>query len=386
MFDLNINYDKRVFGLDLLRFVAIFFVLVEHGTQLLKPILYQIEKFNIFGFFGVEIFFILSGFLIGTILIKTYEQEKRLSIKIIWNFWIRRWFRTIPNYYLILIANLLLAGLFGTLLLSKLQIISYFFFLQNSVKTHPMFFGEAWSLAVEEWFYLTFPIFLLISSKILKTFGTYSIKQKNLIGIVAFYLCIFSLRFLVVSIKHGNWDSNVRKLMPLRLDSIVIGVFVAWGNFYYYRVLNKLKNYFIVLSVTLLLFCIWYYYTYIAFNMYDSTIFSKTFYFLLVDLSFAFLLSAANQFKVIKQNILSRSVINISIISYSVYLLHSSLIINIIQRYNKPYDLCSSIIDYSFFWMLTILFSILLYKYFEHPTTLLRDKFKLKNKKPIVFK
>ena len=56
---------------------------------------------------GVELFFVLSGFLIGGILIKTFQKDNSFGIKTISNFWIRRWFRTLPNYDLILILNII---------------------------------------------------------------------------------------------------------------------------------------------------------------------------------------------------------------------------------------------------------------------------------------
>lgn len=66
--DLN---QKRIFGLDLLRFLAIIMVLISHGRLLLKSTLgSSIDFLSLGGFWGVELFFVLSGFLIGGILIK----------------------------------------------------------------------------------------------------------------------------------------------------------------------------------------------------------------------------------------------------------------------------------------------------------------------------
>ena len=74
------------------------------------------------------------------------------------NFWIRRLFRTLPNYYLILIINI---GIFLCLKESLPQNIdSYFLFLQNFSNPHPNFFTEAWSLSVEEYAYLLVPLTL----------------------------------------------------------------------------------------------------------------------------------------------------------------------------------------------------------------------------------
>ncbi len=104
LFQLNPNYENRIFGLDLMRAIAIIFVVMGHGLMLEKantnfP---WIRLIN-----GVELFFVLSGFLIGGILIKTFNDKENFGIKTIANFWVRRWFRTLPNYYLILIINII---------------------------------------------------------------------------------------------------------------------------------------------------------------------------------------------------------------------------------------------------------------------------------------
>lgn len=100
----------RIFGLDILRACAIMFVVIGHG-HILIPEQYRDLVKEIFHYDGVSIFFVLSGFLIGGILIKTLEKE-RLSKKVLLNFWVRRWFRTLPNYYLILTILLILNLLF----------------------------------------------------------------------------------------------------------------------------------------------------------------------------------------------------------------------------------------------------------------------------------
>jgi peptidoglycan/LPS O-acetylase OafA/YrhL len=94
------THAKRIFGLDLLRSIAIILVLLTHTVSFIDPQnhYYQVPVYT--GYFGVEFFFVLSGFLIGTILLKIQHQEAQIDFKSIKIFWIRRWFRTLPNYYL----------------------------------------------------------------------------------------------------------------------------------------------------------------------------------------------------------------------------------------------------------------------------------------------
>ena len=81
--------SQRNFGLDVLRAAAIVMVLVSHTANAL----------NFLGVYGVELFFVLSGFLIGDILIRSAARQSRFDFRDLAEFWTRRWFRTLPNYY-----------------------------------------------------------------------------------------------------------------------------------------------------------------------------------------------------------------------------------------------------------------------------------------------
>ncbi len=151
---------ERIFGLDVLRALAILFVVIEHGTELLPEKLQIISR--LFRFDGVTIFFVLSGFLIGGILIKLLEKNK-VTLPILLNFWKRRWFRTLPNYFLMLIFLMLLDILFNPDAFSVENVAPYFIFAQNLFQPHPWFFHEAWSLSIEEWFYLIIPALIMVS-------------------------------------------------------------------------------------------------------------------------------------------------------------------------------------------------------------------------------
>jgi peptidoglycan/LPS O-acetylase OafA/YrhL len=134
------------------------------------------QVLQLFGFFGVEIFFVLSGFLIGKILYQLYLEED-FSLATVFYFLKRRWFRTLPNYYLILLINIVIAVIIGY---EMPQLWRYFFFLQNFKITMLPFFTESWSLSVEEFAYVVLPFFVLFLSVIVKpknkaTFFLYAI-------------------------------------------------------------------------------------------------------------------------------------------------------------------------------------------------------------------
>ncbi len=133
---------KRNFGLDLLRAISIWLVLAQHGGINITGL----TPLKI-GSIGVEIFFVLSGFLIGGILLR--DIDKNLSLKqTLINFWTRRWFRILPLYYIILLFKFIVVDHS----IGK-NILYYVLFLQNNFYGID-FLPVSWSLVIEEWFYL----------------------------------------------------------------------------------------------------------------------------------------------------------------------------------------------------------------------------------------
>ena len=136
-------------------------VVAGHGSFLLNNT--WLDNFPYFRMIdGVDMFFVLSGFLIGNILLKEINKTNAFGVKGLTTFWKRRWFRTLPNYYLILAANYFIV---------KTGIIHedinqfnwrFLFFLQNFNSSFYGFFWESWSLTIEECFYFFSPILLII--------------------------------------------------------------------------------------------------------------------------------------------------------------------------------------------------------------------------------
>lgn len=96
------NTNNRVWGLDLMRAIAILLVVYVHGEGIFSEDLrsyYRAGRVVLLS--GVSVFFVLSGFLIGGILLKIFEKGQ-VRISELGNFWLRRWFRTLPNYVFIL--------------------------------------------------------------------------------------------------------------------------------------------------------------------------------------------------------------------------------------------------------------------------------------------
>lgn len=374
IFEIEID-SKRVFGLDLLRALAILFVVMEHG-ELLVPsgIIRKINHFFVFD--GVTIFFVLSGFLIGGILIRTIEKNG-INKNVLLTFWIRRWFRTLPNYFLILII-LCILNLFFSHGFNYSHLYKYFFFLQNLFERQGDFFPESWSLAVEEWFYLLIPLFISIFIIMLKS------KPRQGILLTAITIILLTTlfryyRFSSISINSINeWDSIFNKQVITRLDSLMFGVIGAYTQFYCSRLWLKYKHILLILGIFLFVLS-----KYIIPKFGEiNGIYSIVFSFSLLSIATLSLLPYLSNLKS-SNGVFFRSITYLSITSYSMYLIHASIIEGWILSKIPWTALIGNVyvmmvIQYVLYWILSILVSILLYKYYETTMTKLRDKEKFK--------
>jgi peptidoglycan/LPS O-acetylase OafA/YrhL len=209
-------HSDRVFGLDLVRFVAVSLVLATHAGDVFYPVWQAPRLLETFGVCGVELFFVLSGFLIGGIIVDTLERDPRW----LGNFWLRRWMRTLPSYFLFLALNVLLMQVmyhrwpaFG----------SYVVFGQALYWPQPQFFNEAWSLAVEEVFYLLAPLLAMAAWPLVRT-RWHAIALLGL-AIVA----SAALRYGYVRAYDPAFDAGVRKVTLIRLDAILYGVIATYA-------------------------------------------------------------------------------------------------------------------------------------------------------------
>lgn len=333
---------------------------------------------NYFLFDGVSIFFVLSGFLIGGILIKLLEDNK-VSCKLLMNFWIRRWFRTLPNYLFILLVLLILNSIF-TESFNLIDYKSYFFFAQNLFSPHPFFFPEAWSLSIEEWFYLLIPIIIYV---LIRLFN-FSIKSSLLFTALGIIICVTLFRYFrydtLVIDNISSWDLLLRKQVFTRLDSLMYGVIGAFILYYYDSYWTQYRNHFLILGIALFISTKFNLFGLDSFGLYHCV-----FSFSVTSLATLFILPYLSSLKN-GRGVFYKIITYISLISYSMYLIN----LTIVQKWILGYIDWSSIqningylffiIRYLFYWILTIVISILIYKYLEIPTMNLRDKLKvLKN-------
>lgn len=226
---------ERHFGLDVVRTLAISIVFIGHSSTISNSISFSVPDFikNLSIPDGVDLFFVLSGFLIGRILLHINLE----SFKNLLHFWKRRWLRTLPNYFLFLLINLLLLWLSISPGLLSHAVLYYFVFLQNLYKPVDVFFWESWSLCVEEWFYLLFPLALFLAYKLKR-----NMKTSFIIGILGFFIFSLCSKFYFQSLNPpSEFDLYQRILVVNRFDVLCFGLLLALIELNHADTIHKLK-------------------------------------------------------------------------------------------------------------------------------------------------
>ncbi len=364
---------KRVFGLDLIRSIAIGLVVMSHATLLAFPNSKNpiFTGIRILGAIGVDLFFVLSGFLIGGILLRKIELQKTSS-KDLLSFWKRRWFRTLPNYFLVLFLNVLIFLFLGKDLPKTTGL--YVPFLQNFSTPHPDFFTEAWSLSIEEYAYLLLPFLLFFSFKIFIN----SNKEKVFLWVAL--LLIFGLALLKTKYyfsaeinSYNDWSASFRKVVIYRIDSIYIGFLVVFVVQKYSEITERFKFYLLIVGILIFIL--------IHFLIYRLNLTPQTnlgfyvfVYLQTVILSLALLFPYFSTLN--HSGIFFKPIKFISVNSYSIYLVNYSIVLLGMQ---EIFDVSTNSIFQRvglifLFLMVTVIFSNIIYRYFELPILKYRDR------------
>lgn len=346
---------KRNSWLDFVRSLAIFFVLISHAYIYLLPHWPSAGFLKFGGYVGVEIFFVLSGFLIGKIINSLASDWNIDTIK---NFWIRRWLRTLPNYFFFLGICAFLA--FFMIRPSSLEGWPlYLFFLQNLFNEHPQFFGEAWSLSVEEIFYLIFPLIIFL----FRNFFKFSFRKSI---ILAVFLVVFgstSFRLFLALQPEIMWDVGIRKVVGARLDGIGFGVLTA---LMLPCLSARMKKYLAFLLLPGLFFSI-FYVGLLSIDELNNSIFARTALFTLTSLGAVGLILFGMQWEM--PVIFGKLSNFFAKISYSAYLCNLSIMATLDHFWSGD-----GRIKFLWFFILVIVFSYIAYLFIELRFMRWRDK------------
>jgi peptidoglycan/LPS O-acetylase OafA/YrhL len=192
---------KRIPSLDGLRAVSIATVVVGHAARAHHfPGIW-----SAFGNTGVRIFFVISGYLITTILLSEYARSGTINLR---EFYIRRGYRIFPAAFVFLMV---------TALVDRHEMTWYhfaaaFFYLANYDYSRPWIFGHLWSLSVEEQFYILWP-------SVLKRWHRH--RRAILLGVIAFAPVLHVVLYRLKVPAGGD------SLFPVIADNLAMGCLLA---------------------------------------------------------------------------------------------------------------------------------------------------------------
>lgn len=207
-----LNKKGRYSSLDVWRGLAALCVVITHFHKVLY-----------YGFLGVDLFFVLSGFLVGGIMFKQFDSPKPISF---FKFITRRGFKIWPSYYLFLGAGLVFSFYFikphyANEHLPISDILKYaLFYINYDFIPHRFYFAHSWSLAVEEHFYLLLPL-VFIGVKRLK------LSSKALLFSVI-CMIIFGVITKVLNFNLHQDGFQYYTYSHLRMDGLAWGVLLAY--------------------------------------------------------------------------------------------------------------------------------------------------------------
>jgi peptidoglycan/LPS O-acetylase OafA/YrhL len=306
MGDIKLNYRPEIDGL---RAIAVVSVILYHANI-------NIFNYKIFsgGFVGVDIFFVISGYLITSLILKELKTTGKFSFL---NFYQRRAMRILPALFFVIAASLPFAWLYllpGSLLdFSKSILYSigfssnyYFYFSNLQYGTEDSFlkpFLHTWSLSVEEQFYILFPVTIIIVYKFFK---------KNLFKVIISFIII---SFISAIYTSGSNPSASFYFLHTRIWELLSGSILAYIEI---KKKNKFSNKLLYQfgSLTGLVII-----TFSVFFLNDK-ISNTPLYLLLVIIGTCFVIKFCNKNN-FTYNILSNKLfVNTGLISYSLYLWH----------------------------------------------------------------
>lgn len=298
---------------------------IYRGISVLAVILYHLSPVSFpGGYLGVDIFFVISGFVISNLIFSEIDAQK-FSFK---NFYLRRFRRIIPsvlsftifvqillffiedNKEIYEISKGLIYSLFFTANIYLSRVVDYFNF-QNTEN----YIVNLWSLSVEEQFYLIFPVILICLTKKSLHFRVVTIFFITAFSLLFFNRSFFDI-FLFIDNVFLNFDNFLFYSPFTRFWQFSIGVICM--------LLNQIRSYSVTVSEKYIpLFSIGFLYFLSQFSLTSGRIFSSA----LITLIFTVILYVEISFK--KVNLLTRTFLYFGNISYSLYLFHQPIFASI---------------------------------------------------------
>lgn len=322
---------------------------------------------SLLGQTGVDLFFVISGFLITAILLDTKENPGRLK-----NFYIRRSLRIFPLYFFVLFSYLFIYSWLGSSEIELKNVLTHVFYVQNWSLNFPgadfALLGHTWSLAVEEQFYLIWPVLL---------YALLRLEKKEMIITCCSLIAVSWLsRFYLADIGHEKlaYTSTLS-----RMDALILGGLVSILRSYNPDILNKNKKILLYTAVTMtgLVIAMIGYYAGQAHVFHHNLIkIGLTAFSILYTALLALTVINSKKSQLIKI-LSSHKLQKIGQISYGLYLYHVIVMLLLINYFGPEID--------SFFIrqlillipgsIISLILAYLSFKYFEKPILKLKDKY-----------
>jgi len=358
---------NKIIGIDHLRGLAIFLVFFFHYTIVNKGEPQWLADNASFGWIGVDLFFVISGYLISSQLFAQIKSEKKISFV---RFFIKRFFRIIPAFVATIAIYFLIPAFREKESLPPLW--KFLTFTQNlglNIQDQGTF-SHCWSLCVEEHFYLLFPIILILLQRL-------KLLRSGIFIIIGLFIAGFIIRhisynnfYLPYSTEENGWMYWYKFIYyPTynRIDGLIIGVSVAAFETFKKSIFEKTHNYsklFFIIG-TLLLF---------AANFLceeQSTYNASIFGFPLIALGFgSILISILSPNNILHEQ--KQGMNLLAPLSYSIYLTHKG-VIHVINNTLNTFDIPKNLL-----FVLTIIacliFAYLMQQIIEKPFMKLRVK------------
>ena len=361
--------QTKLYGLDHLRTLAITLVLVYHYGRIF-PHPEWTNTYSKFGWTGVDLFFVLSGYLIASQLFATMANGQKIAIR---TFYLKRFFRIFPAYLLVVILYFSFPFIREREALSPLW--KYLTFTQNlglDLRTHGTF-SHAWSLCIEEQFYLIFPLIILL-------LDTKKVFKKGYFVLIGLFVAGFIIRMYnhlhFVTPVLGTDDSGIIWHIWIyyptycRLDGLLVGVAVAAVFSFLPLVkarLNKHGNALLILSLFILSIAY-----FVCLD--EESFMGSVFGFPLVSIGYGFMVAGAVSESGFLFKLQSAFTAKIATLSYSLYLVHK-FVIHLAQQKLAAWGVDNKSNFMLLLCMLIcVLVALIMNKIIEKPCLRLRDK------------
>jgi len=208
---------RRNLGLDLLRTLAVTLVLGRH-MRMTSDSNTLMRIWNQGGWIGVDLFFVLSGFLISSLLFNEQKKNGFVDVK---RFLIRRGFKIYPAFWVFIVASILMTIHQTGEMVSARNLLGELLFLQNYIGA---IWHHTWSLAVEEHFYIGIAI-VFAAMQVRRPGHHFRFIPRLFLTLAIICLCFRLITTFIL--QEFNWRANVFAT-HIRIDSLFYGVLIAY--------------------------------------------------------------------------------------------------------------------------------------------------------------